>query len=181
MSGNLRGHPLSSVDSRENGDSQDDARLFCKIAHQFEGITGNPLDISYEMLHSLSWEEKVVYLKERLEMVHFFPPGTDINQLQIFTRMYREHHFIHYNPSPGAYPFPIVLFQAQEFDDSIFSDALELSREAYYGWNKFSSVPVEVYEIPGDHITMMTEPHVQVLAQRLKESIERAYSKNFKF
>ena len=40
------------------------------------------------------------------------------------------------------------------------------------GWDKYSLKPVETYEVPGEHITMLAEPHVQVLAKHLKVCLE---------
>ena len=43
-----------------------------------------------------------------------------------------------------------------------------------WGWSEVSTGPVEVHSVPGDHITIMKEPHVQVIAQKLMACIERA-------
>jgi amino acid adenylation domain-containing protein/FkbH-like protein len=42
------------------------------------------------------------------------------------------------------------------------------------GWDAFSVEPVQVQMVPGDHITMMNEPHVQVLANHVGRCLERA-------
>ncbi|HEX2242874.1 MAG TPA: hypothetical protein VHK27_06405, partial [Gammaproteobacteria bacterium] len=47
---------------------------------------------------------------------------------------------------------------------------------AAWGWDQFSEGPVEVHVVPGDHLTMMTEPHVQVLAERLKACLNPTLS-----
>jgi thioesterase domain-containing protein len=39
--------------------------------------------------------------------------------------------------------------------------------ESSWGWDRFSSLPVEVISLPGDHLTLMLEPHVEILAERL--------------
>lgn len=36
------------------------------------------------------------------------------------------------------------------------------------GWDQFSEEPGEIHVVPGDHLTMITEPYVQILAERLK-------------
>ncbi|AUX31437.1 MULTISPECIES: type I polyketide synthase [Sorangium] len=41
----------------------------------------------------------------------------------------------------------------------------------YYPISRFSSQPVELYEVPGSHWTMVREPHVQVLAERLRRCL----------
>ena len=40
------------------------------------------------------------------------------------------------------------------------------------GWNKFSQMPVNVYTVSGDRITMMNKPNFQVLAKQLKAHFE---------
>ncbi|MBC6481288.1 MAG: hypothetical protein GDA56_29520 [Hormoscilla sp. GM7CHS1pb] len=49
----------------------------------------------------------------------------------------------------------------------------EILQDPTWGWNKFSPDPVEVHFVPGNHETMMTNPHVQVLAERLLVSLDQ--------
>jgi amino acid adenylation domain-containing protein len=42
------------------------------------------------------------------------------------------------------------------------------------GWGDLVTDGLDIQRIPGDHITLMKEPHVQVLAEKLKLSIEEA-------
>jgi thioesterase domain-containing protein len=43
-------------------------------------------------------------------------------------------------------------------------------------WQQFSPYPVEIHVIPGDHVSMFEEPHVQVLAATLLDCLRRAQS-----
>jgi thioesterase domain-containing protein len=45
--------------------------------------------------------------------------------------------------------------------------SLPRSHDAW-GWDQFSEEPVEIHTVLGSHRTMMTEPYVRVLAERLK-------------
>ncbi|NEP35277.1 MAG: hypothetical protein F6K38_28820, partial [Moorea sp. SIO3B2] len=36
------------------------------------------------------------------------------------------------------------------------------------GWDGMAASGIEVHHIPGDHISMMLEPNVRVLAEKLK-------------
>ncbi|NJK48665.1 amino acid adenylation domain-containing protein [Candidatus Gracilibacteria bacterium] len=49
----------------------------------------------------------------------------------------------------------------------------EILDRSTWGWSQFSSVPVKIYSLPGDHITMTTEPHVQVLAKQLSTEFHK--------
>lgn len=43
-----------------------------------------------------------------------------------------------------------------------------------YGWRGVLSCEPQVYEVPGDHMTMLSEPHVEVLAARLRYCLSEA-------
>ena len=42
------------------------------------------------------------------------------------------------------------------------------------GWRRFSTQPVDVRAVTGNHVTMLSEPHVQTLATRLAEALDAA-------
>jgi oxalate---CoA ligase len=42
------------------------------------------------------------------------------------------------------------------------------------GWGRLAAGGVEVYDVPGDHATLVKEPHVAVLAERLRACLDRA-------
>jgi thioesterase domain-containing protein/acyl carrier protein len=43
-----------------------------------------------------------------------------------------------------------------------------------YGWEGLTTGGVEIIEVPGDHETMLDEPHASVLATRLRDCLSRA-------
>jgi thioesterase domain-containing protein/acyl carrier protein len=63
-----------------------------------------------------------------------------------------------YRPSP--HPGRLVLFRACLQGVTLNSDPL-------MGWGDLAQDGVEVVEVPGDHISMLEEPNVSVLAERL--------------
>jgi thioesterase domain-containing protein len=42
------------------------------------------------------------------------------------------------------------------------------------GWEQLSAEPIELHLVPGDHHTMLFEPNVALLAERLGELISKA-------
>jgi thioesterase domain-containing protein len=66
-------------------------------------------------------------------------------------------------PYPGA----ASLFCASE-------KSLRGGRDPYSGWKKLAAGGLEVYEIPGGHVSILAEPQVRVLAQHLQSCIDRA-------
>jgi thioesterase domain-containing protein/acyl carrier protein len=57
-------------------------------------------------------------------------------------------------------------------DDSYFTASGE--RDFRLLWKSVASEGVDVFRFPGDHVTMCQEPHVQMLAERLKECLNEA-------
>jgi thioesterase domain-containing protein len=69
--------------------------------------------------------------------------------------------------SPGPYPGRAVLFKTAADD---------LPGDPTQGWGELAQGGVEVKEIPGNHMTLLREPHVRGLAAALRESLEEAGS-----
>jgi thioesterase domain-containing protein len=46
------------------------------------------------------------------------------------------------------------------------------ARDPFKGWSAFATEGIDLQVIPGDHFSMLREPHVSVLAERLRTTIE---------
>jgi amino acid adenylation domain-containing protein len=66
-----------------------------------------------------------------------------------------------------VYPGTITLFRASKQPLGIVPDPL-------LGWNGLATEGVEVYEVTGDHLSMLQEPRVQELATQLCECLRQA-------
>jgi thioesterase domain-containing protein len=79
---------------------------------------------------------------------------------------------------PGASPAPVTLFRARDAADS--ADDAPASGDASLrqslGWSAVSPHPVRIFWVPGDHVTMMNEPHVGNLAESLRSCLSEAIS-----
>jgi oxalate---CoA ligase len=111
---------------------------------------------------------------EQLEYI-----GRKISRYQLRKRIYR--HFLpralkdvraainqagmQYSIRP--YPGAVTLFCASE-------KSLRGARDPYAGWQGLAAGGLEVYEIPGGHVSILAEPQVRVLAQHLQACLDRA-------
>jgi aspartate racemase len=78
-----------------------------------------------------------------------------------------EIHFraaINYSPEP--YPGKVTLFCC--------SDRATRSYEDRLAWCKVDGAGLEVHVVPGNDLSMMEDPHVQVMAGKLRDCLERA-------
>ena len=68
---------------------------------------------------------------------------------------------------PGRYDGEIHLFRAGEQLEGVLADQFEYSAAPDLGWGEVSGARVHVHEVPGNHFSMMGEPHVRALAAAL--------------
>ena len=68
---------------------------------------------------------------------------------------------------PQVYSNRITLFRTSE-------QATKAHRFSTMGWNQLTIGEVEVHQVSGNHLTVLRQPHVQVLAKQISMCIERA-------
>ncbi|HLO83833.1 MAG TPA: amino acid adenylation domain-containing protein, partial [Nostocaceae cyanobacterium] len=77
------------------------------------------------------------------------------------------------NYCPKVYPGKVVFFRAV---DQPKECANYLKK-----WQEVAAGGLEIHDIPGNHDSIMSEPHVEVLAEKLKACTERVSNTNSKF
>ena len=65
---------------------------------------------------------------------------------------------------PRAYPGLVTVFRADESGAGVLPPM---------GWERVAG-SIATYDVPGDHTTMLKEPHVRMLAERLKTCLDRS-------
>ncbi len=68
---------------------------------------------------------------------------------------------------PQVYRGKMTLFQAAK-------QPLGIYRDPKLGWQGLAAGGLEIHEVPGDHNTILLEPHVGTLAEKLRGCIEKA-------
>jgi thioesterase domain-containing protein len=71
------------------------------------------------------------------------------------------------NYIPQSYPGRLTLFHAIERDPNLYY-------EPEMGWGGLAAGGIETHAIPGTHINAYKEPHVQIWAEQIRESLDRA-------
>ena len=69
---------------------------------------------------------------------------------------------------PGQFAGRITLFSAEQDHDQPPSKP----PRPFKGWDAFVTGGVDIHAVPGDHFSMVREPHVRVLAERLRNCID---------
>ncbi len=154
----------------------DNARWLIELIKAVEVSLATNIDISYDTLRSLPAKEQLNYVLQLFKMINMLPPNAETTQLKNMLQSYKANSLalIDYVPQ-HIYPAQITLLRASEALGENYVRKLppEMLQDSALGWNAFSCEPVNVYFLPGNHVTMMAEPHVQFLAERLKACIQQ--------
>ena len=164
------------LDKKSNGVDVDEAAYLTDFASYVADMLSLDLEVSKEALASFTAVEQLHYLKERLIRVNLLPPDAGITSVrglvQVFKANYQAYRV--YVPSK-VLTTKIALFRAQEVDvkESDISEFPQMLKEPALGWKEFSAT-VSIHVVPGNHMTVMAAPHVQVLAAQLRASLSLA-------
>ncbi|MBW4593278.1 MAG: SDR family NAD(P)-dependent oxidoreductase [Brasilonema angustatum HA4187-MV1] len=71
-----------------------------------------------------------------------------------------------------AYPGRMIVFRT---DDKNRDDAVGVKYDPQFGWSEVTA-GVDVYHLPGSHLSLLEEPEVAMLAEQLKLCLEKAYT-----
>ena len=166
-------HPARFVNRMPKQLDWDDTQWLTIIVRVVEGLSGQSLDISTETLKSLDGEAQLFYFKSRMEVVNLLPSDSRIERVRGIVQTIKadELAFQRYVPDIG-YQGQITLFRTSTLSEelTIFG---EFPTDETWGWSQFSELPIDVHIVPGNHTTILTEPHVQILAKTLKLCLEK--------
>ncbi len=154
--------PVSAAD-RPDRSAWNQARWIVELADRIQHLLSTNLPISYQALQSLSPDEQLHYFKERLTEVDLFPAEVGINQLHSVVQLFKAHSQVQYRPQE-VLPTPITLFRTNTEPENLPAD------DPTWGWGAFGSV--EVHQVPGGHLTVLAEPDVKTLAERLSTCLD---------
>src|SRR6185295_14875811 len=122
-------------------------------------------NISEELL-ILDEESQLRRLFKLAEKSGILPIGFELTELHHLFKVYRSNNEAVLAYRPRACSAPLVLFRAEETMDDELTDTT-------YGWS-LAEGSLEIELVRGNHFTMLDEPHVSLLAQKLRVHLARA-------
>jgi thioesterase domain-containing protein len=87
-------------------------------------------------------------------------------------RVYQANSQANLNYVPQIYPNPITLLRTS-------GESSTAHKDSTLGWSQLARGKVEVHQVPGNHLTMLKKPHVQVLAEQLRICIKNTQAEGF--
>ncbi|MGQ4807060.1 Chondramide synthase cmdD [Candidatus Entotheonellaceae bacterium PAL068K] len=131
---------------------------------------GDRLALSIDHLQSLDEEPAWHYAVEGLQAANLLPPKAGVEQLKHMAALNQQiAQMVRAYVPQETYQGQLLVFAASE----AMPDGRQMNVE---GWQNHCTNPIAVHTVPGDHMTMLREPHVQVLAKRLGAAVEASQS-----
>jgi thioesterase domain-containing protein len=158
----------------------DDTAILCGFADELASICGSRLSIPYEDVQQIEPVRRATYVASCLASAGVLARDRGADLLQRLVDGYKVRDRILREYQPPRYSGPIVLLRAREISDDItrmasrYKQDLDDLHKLTYGWEEIASSPIEVEWLPGIHGTLVFEPHVDVLARRLRSWLDRA-------
>ena len=154
--------------SVEGDEQPDEISLLVGLAHM------NNVPLSAERLRRLEGRGRLDYVVEQVRLVNEAASlELDVLRMESMLEAARINMRARARYVPRPYPKRVTLFRSEE---ALPHDPADIRYEAYQdrtlGWERLSAEPVEIHLVPGNHFTILAEPNIQVLAERLSFSLQ---------
>jgi thioesterase domain-containing protein len=158
--------PAVAVGSDQGAATWDDIQYIIKLAEIYQGISDRRLEISRQILQGLDTSAQLNLLSGELQKIGQKLTPTSLKQL---FAVYRANMLADTAYVPSLGDIPISLLRAKDIGQFDFlPDPTTTQQDPSWGWHQVSTHPIQLTLVPGNHFTMIKEPHVQALAQQLK-------------
>ena len=142
-------------------DEDVEATLLADFVHYF----GLSLDL--EALARLPKDELLIRVLEQAKRADLVPADIEASQAHRFIELCKADFRATRNYALRRYPGRITLFKASQELGQPYADPT-------LGWSRWAAGGVEVHVVPGNHATMVYEPHIEVLAEKLRRCLNEA-------
>jgi amino acid adenylation domain-containing protein len=147
-----------------------------KMAHFVAARMRRPFPVEETELEGMDADQQVRHLVEVLRANDAAPEGFGEENLREMCGVMADRRRSLAGYVPGRFSGPLTLFRASISPGEHEWEALAPTDEEKrtLGWSRLSDAPVRVHRVPGSHHSMNAEPHVRVLAQKVREALVSA-------
>ncbi len=116
-------------------------------------------------------KEKLTYIQKKLNRRFYSDHKQPLPKVHYISPLQEAHEQADEDYVPQVYPGRAILFRAID----PFEGWLDwCSVDPELGWGKLVAGGLEVHEVPGNHMSMFTEPYIRVLAEKLRACLDSA-------
>ncbi len=131
------------------------------------GLDVEDLDFSLDYFLQLTFDEQLAYILEQLRMENLLAPDVELPQIRRLFHVFKTNTYAKRSYVPRTYPGRVTLFKASD-------RSLKDVENPTLGWDKVAASGVDIHQVPGNHYTLIRNPHVQVLAEQLRVCLDEA-------
>ncbi|MUG96212.1 amino acid adenylation domain-containing protein [Scytonema sp. UIC 10036] len=145
----------------------DRSSLLAWFARDLGGRFGKDLGVTVEDLQHQEPEEQLNYVLQQARRANIMPQEAGLQQIHRLLEVCITNLKAERSYTPQVYPNQVTLFRASE---ELEDDTHDLSG----GWKQLVASEVKTHTLAGNHYSIIREPLVQVLAEHLKASLDKA-------
>jgi acyl transferase domain-containing protein/thioesterase domain-containing protein/acyl carrier protein len=161
---------LALLDPMKPGpEREDDEPLVLDFVRDL-GLSPERIVGASNQLLQLEPDDQLHYILEQARAAHLLPPDVDLLQLRRFFRIFKTNAMAGRSYMPRVYTGRLSLFKASEPYPAHAGETAD-------GWASLATEGVTLYTVPGNHFTMVRDPHVRVLAEQLKACLSNCSSR----
>ncbi|MCV6638057.1 amino acid adenylation domain-containing protein [Candidatus Albibeggiatoa sp. nov. NOAA] len=153
----------------------DEVMWILEISKVIEFVFNKKINLKKRALLALdSAEARYFYFKEKLESVNFYPPNTPMEQFMAQLNVYKADMLATtscHKPQTKL-KAKIALFKTKTGVQT--GDNAKTLQEPTWDWQQLAEQTVDIYDVDGDHNTMIQQPHVIGLAEKLNQALDKA-------
>jgi len=130
---------------------------------------GKRLPLDLEELRGMEPDERMRYVMAEARRIEWLAPDITLEQFRHFVNILKTHEQAWRSYRPASYPGQITLFRTA-------NQPAEVSQERDLGWARLAQAGVTVYDVAGDHNSMLHTPYVEQLSAQLTACINEAFA-----
>jgi thioesterase domain-containing protein len=150
---------------RSEAGGDDDLPLYTRFIMDLGGLSRGDLSSLVDGAQKLRPEEQLERLFEHSKRTGILPPDTSLGEVKALVHVFERNFLALMRCSLARAPLAVTLLRAGPAEDL---------RDPTLGWERYAAGGVDVREIPGDHYSVLKQPHVLALSEQLKSCLDEA-------
>jgi amino acid adenylation domain-containing protein len=159
--------PLAGAASAERST----ASALVSFARKTSLYSGRELSVTHAQLDGLAHEEQLELFFNEMKKNALVPSDVGVENFSRFLHIYENNIRALPGYQAGTYAGDIILLRGEEVLPEIAQELPATFAEPALRWNALCEGRVVVHTVPGNHITMITPPHVTTLVRVLNRAL----------
>ncbi|HET8844997.1 MAG TPA: thioesterase domain-containing protein, partial [Ktedonobacteraceae bacterium] len=153
---------LALMDSYVPAQLSSTGDIMTDLIQDLNGLFGKDISLTLPDLHQINTREQINLIFNYAEKSGILLPGIGEAYKQRMFSTFKNNMLAFRRYNPQVYPGKLTIFQAgdQETKEHISSAS---------GWRSLTTQEIRLHTLPGDHYTMMKQPHIKMLARYLSD------------